>query len=200
MHASSERSVKPEMNRYPIAQIQYYGASTSIELPKAKDFATVDGSFPSGPSNAVSHRSLQSYIWADNSCFYDTTLELMFRAFVLWPPTMRQEFMEYLGQEFRDCSVLLCTIFWHYHNRLRWILGNSRDIQPDVTFSVVHFAVQQVLRDEWKLIEANGYASAISWFPRAIEVMFPFYVHIVFSFLNGLQRMLERTRSRPTSG
>ncbi|KAI1789317.1 hypothetical protein LXA43DRAFT_893128, partial [Ganoderma leucocontextum] len=45
----------------------------------------------------------------------------------------------------------------------------ARDTEPNVTFSAIHFAVGNVVRDEWGMTDSRGYASALSWFPRAIE-------------------------------
>ncbi|TBU36908.1 hypothetical protein BD309DRAFT_984636, partial [Dichomitus squalens] len=138
----------------------------------AESFSCPDGVFPQSPSNAIARRSLQFYTWNKNSCFYDTVLELLFHAFVLWTPESRQRFIQILGVDHKDSPAILRTIFFHYQTRLAWILAPSRDVTPHITFASIHRSIRQAIETRWDIVTpSNGYGSSLTWITLAIQEM-----------------------------
>ena len=132
-------------------------------------FSTLSGAFPLEPE-AVQKRSLQSYIWSNNSCFIDVTLEVFFRSFVLWSPDVRHHFVKnVLGTELKNSPVLFCKVYYHYHNRIRWILARSLDETPSSTFALTQAAVRDVVHKRWDIL-VTQYGCTLEWWLRMLKV------------------------------
>ncbi len=141
-----------------------------LSIPNADTFTSNTGLFPAEPS-PLFQRSLQSYLWADNSCFHDTGMELLFRAFARWSPEDRRVFVkEILSVELKDSPAVICRLYHHYEARLKWILSSSKDVTPRATFKIIHDVIHAAVRNQWHLTGANGYGCAYSWVHRMITV------------------------------
>ncbi|KAJ7191825.1 hypothetical protein B0H12DRAFT_1082759 [Mycena haematopus] len=72
-----------------------------------------------------SPRMLQSFRWDEpNSCFFDTPLEIWFRAFSRWSEPERRDFLSKLPS-----SSALANFFYNFQRRLRWI---SEGVEVDI--------------------------------------------------------------------
>jgi hypothetical protein len=123
--------------------------------------------FPPATPFVYSPRMLQSFKWASpNSCFFDTPLELWFRAFALWPGPERVDFLKYLPS-----SSALAKFFYIFQRRLLWIESNSPDLVGDYDFSLCQSHARALIFDRWKLYASRDmYGNATSWLLHAIQV------------------------------
>ncbi|KAL1942572.1 hypothetical protein VTO73DRAFT_6174 [Trametes versicolor] len=93
-------------------------------------FCTADGSFPgSVPEPSF---QLKSYALTRNSCYTDHPIEGWFRAYVLWPPAVRQEVVRTII----PFNTVLSSLFFHFEARLKWILTGTTEIKGQQLLSL----------------------------------------------------------------
>lgn len=154
----------------------------------ADQFSSPTGVFSATP-DAAWLRSLQGYEWEDNSCFSDTGMELLFRAFVRWSPTVRHEFVNgILATELKNSTALLPRLFYHYAARLKWILSTSKDTAPRSTFKIIHDVVHSVLCKQRNLTTNDGMGCAYTWLEQLILVSTSFTFQQIYFDLGVIHR------------
>ncbi|KAH7908558.1 hypothetical protein BJ138DRAFT_1205112, partial [Hygrophoropsis aurantiaca] len=110
---------------------------------------------------------LQSYTWsAPNSCFFDTGLELWFRAFAAWSTTEQDEFLESVPSK-----SAIAGIFYHYRRRIRIL--HKENAGSMHTLALELGLCQEVMRNvifsKWQLYsDAGEYGCAVTWLQRAV--------------------------------
>ncbi|KAJ7268152.1 hypothetical protein B0H12DRAFT_1229783 [Mycena haematopus] len=122
---------------------------------------------PSDPVPGYSPRMLQSFRWDEpNSCFFDTPLEIWFRAFSRWSEPERRDFLSKLPS-----SSALANFFYNFQRRLRWISeGVEVDIHGIRDLSLCQSHARMLIFDRWKLYDhPQAYGNAASWLRHAIQ-------------------------------
>ncbi|OBZ71985.1 hypothetical protein A0H81_08091 [Grifola frondosa] len=168
----------------------HQGEQSSI--PITEEFQAEDGQFPA----KTSARQLQSYQWSDNSCFYDGSLELWFRAFVRWPPDLRRHVL----YDVILTNSVLSSIFHSFNTRLKWILSvpRGRTLDGLRNLALCQTIMRTAIYDTWQLAELpNGFGCAITWLNRAVlatedrstQGIFGIQHHIIRSCPNGHESM-----------
>ncbi|KAJ7179791.1 hypothetical protein C8R46DRAFT_887044 [Mycena filopes] len=129
--------------------------------------ARAHGSTSTTASESLPPHSLHSYTWeAPNSCFFDNSLELWFRAFSKWSATEQTEFLAMLPHD-----SPLADIFFHFQRRLKWItktpavrLEGIRELslgQGKTRHAIFHRL--EVYNDP------TAYGSATKWMKSAVQ-------------------------------
>lgn len=164
-------------------------------LMRASDhIICVNGEFTNTISSSV--RQLYSYNYYKNSCFLDCGLELLFRAYVLWPPRVRRDIL--IAGEHN----LLQSLFWQFHRRFDWIAApeakhtstnkkslrkktelaanSKRSRLPAVSnadktdLSRILVSSQSVVRQQvygiWKLYPQDTYGDVVHWLEKLFTV------------------------------
>ena len=99
-------------------------------------------SFAAPPDTAVSAltshelRLLQSYQFKNNSCYIDTGLELLFRAFAFWLPSERTDFIKAVSKD-----SFLFSLFYQFDRRLKWIGGITTAAIGAYTQSLLEYSL-----------------------------------------------------------
>ncbi|KAJ7216099.1 hypothetical protein GGX14DRAFT_607331 [Mycena pura] len=117
---------------------------------------------PTTPTIAYTPKLLKSYRWdPPNFCFFDTGLELWFRAFSRWSDEEQAEFLNSLPSE----SALAC-FFYHFQRRRKWIMeASSTNIQGVRELSLGQGNARHRIFNQWKLYRN----CASTWLHHAIR-------------------------------
>ncbi|KAJ7680004.1 hypothetical protein B0H14DRAFT_2655499 [Mycena olivaceomarginata] len=121
---------------------------------------------PNPPIN-YSPRLLQSFKWeSPNSCFFDSPLEVWFRAFSLWSAAERVQFLASLPS-----ASALAKFFHIFQRRLIWISkGRNVDIHGIRDLSLYQLHARMLIFSRWKLYNGkHEYGNATSWLSYAIR-------------------------------
>lgn len=111
-------------------------------------------------------RFATSYTWnGSNSCFIDSTLEVVFRAFALWDDVVRTHFLDRVQN-----TSFLGKLMWRLSRRLTQMTDTK---SPDRFFITDLELMQLTILDfasAEQLILPNQYACSMSWFSKGILV------------------------------
>ncbi|KAE9401742.1 hypothetical protein BT96DRAFT_937764 [Gymnopus androsaceus JB14] len=124
---------------------------------------SVTKSLISAPLEAQkSKRMLRSYVWANNSCFFDVGLELWYRVFAGSSLTYRSEILALLPK-----GSTLENMFQHFQKRLDWTeTGKPRNAKS--MLSSIQDIVRQAISIKFNLHNVGDYGCARSWLARAV--------------------------------
>jgi hypothetical protein len=128
------------------------------------------GSVLTEADSALCKRLLQSYQWlAPNSCFFDHTMELWFRAYCSWPPAQQKKFLTSIPTQ-----SALAGIFYHFDRRLKWINDpSSTTINGLRELGLGQGTLRHLIFHKWKLYNhSSDYGCAITWTHHAVLVRF----------------------------
>ncbi|KAL1939097.1 hypothetical protein VTO73DRAFT_10357 [Trametes versicolor] len=127
-------------------------------------FCTVDGSFPR--STPAPSFQLKSYTLTHNSCYTDHPIEGWFRAYVLWPPAVRQEVVRAVI----PFNTVLSSLFFHFEARLKWILTGTTEIKGQQLLSLCQKIIKHAVFQTWKLVDyEDAFGCAYTWIQKAIQ-------------------------------
>jgi len=105
---------------------------------------------------------LRSYVWANNSCFFDVGLELWYRVFAGSSLTYRNEIMALLPR-----GSTLESMFQHFQTRLAWTeSGKPRNAKS--MLANIQDIVRQAISKKFNLHNVGDYGCARSWLARAV--------------------------------
>ncbi|KAG2004428.1 hypothetical protein CC2G_015288 [Coprinopsis cinerea AmutBmut pab1-1] len=128
---------------------------------------------PSVPQDQVSRSTsireveLLAYVWnGRNSCFWDSGLELLYRAYCCWPEDEAQRFRLQLIQQAK--SSFLTWMFFHFHNRRMRVEENQRrKLRQELLIG--QQKMSHYIFDKWELLPHGSYGSVTMWLPRALK-------------------------------
>lgn len=134
-------------------------------------------------SASVARRSLRplvGYIWsAPNSCFWDSSLELLFHAFLRLSKAQRNTLLKSIAypknkKSFLPTSPPLHRVIAHFLERCKWIEGSGRDYMKEEFGTEILKSGQELLRslifDRWDMGKHGEYGNAVSWTQKLTEV------------------------------
>ncbi|KAJ7580081.1 hypothetical protein C8J56DRAFT_795609 [Mycena floridula] len=114
-------------------------------------------------------RLLRSYAWqAPNSCFFDTGLELWFRAYMMMTKGSQSAMADLLTND-----TVMRAIFRSFKTRSQWIETVDEKTSDDYnqSLSTIQELVRKAIFGKWKLYEKrNSYGDNFTWMVKAIEV------------------------------
>lgn len=134
-------------------------ASSSSVLPSSKTTPAT-----------LQPRLLQSYIWENNSCYFDVGLELWFRAYAQCSLESQQEFLN----TFHPRSTLY-KIFHHYQCRYSWIQSTS-SIDVRSMFELVQSQVRDAIVSKYALYTNGEWGCPSIWMKCLLSVCIVFYI------------------------
>ncbi|KAJ7112759.1 hypothetical protein C8R43DRAFT_903545, partial [Mycena crocata] len=128
-----------------------------------------------------------SYAWdSPNSCFFDTGLELWFRAFSRWSDTERAAFLAAV-----PARSGLATIFFHFQRRLQWVTRNSGGSTGSIRKGEGELGLGQSLTrmlifHRWNLYpDPTDYGCATTWLWHALrDYNTGLNIHLLFSIVH----------------
>lgn len=126
------------------------------------------GQFTRGP--AVKGHT-RSYMWYKNSCFIDCLLELLFRAYVQWPPAFREDFV-LSDVEF---GTPLGEVFWHFRRRFNFIVSQPQTAstyERDLAHMLVspQAIVRHAVYNRWNLYNPDTFGDTVHVMCRLLKV------------------------------
>lgn len=172
---AAEKDTQKQLRRKQPHKQNVKSKKSKVEsVVSAQTFTSTDGLFKPG-NEAPTGRQLASYRWDANSCYVDVGLELLFRAFVLWRPDVREQFLQLLGTK----DSLLASIYFHYQKRLKWILDGLEtgleqqqiDREALSMFELGRGVVRNMINNVWKLYpKPDSEGCAVTWMNLAVWV------------------------------
>ncbi|KAJ3557349.1 hypothetical protein NM688_g1521 [Phlebia brevispora] len=179
---------------------------------------------PSGTFDLLkreSIRHLHSYLQYHNSCFVDCGLELLFRAYVLWPLDLRREVF---AMSFSQGSVLQ-RLLQRFHERFNWIVQPYAEnkTQPELSKKSKLFPTMQLddnptkgtqllnatqatarhaVYVTWKLYPVDSYGDIVHWLEKLfaeesgvadVLSIFGFEHHVVRQCIHGHCTIVEQS-------
>ncbi|RXW14424.1 hypothetical protein EST38_g11427 [Candolleomyces aberdarensis] len=119
----------------------------------------------------VSDLDLMSYAWlSPNSCFWDSSFELWYRAFSRWSPTKQQEFLQVLPS-----NSFLSAAFYHFTRRSKVVAQSRGVITQESTRKMVQelslgqMLVKRHIFDVWELYFKNEQGCTVTWLQSAAQ-------------------------------
>lgn len=133
-----------------------------------------------------------------NSCFWDSPLELWYRAFCMWSEQEQRRYVSALpGASF------LAAILKHFSRRRRIVTKSLEKSSPDLIGEMAEelrrgqTLAKGNIFDVWQLYPRGSHGCAVSWLQRAIQVCL-----LLFQILNERptsERMVPQFLIRLTS-
>jgi hypothetical protein len=110
---------------------------------------------------------LQSYEWDRNSCWFDHTLEVIYRAYSGWPQGTQEAFRQHLPPE-----SYLFRLASHFHIRRKFSADSKSGRKLMQELQLLQEVTRQKLIGIWKANYAEGdtMGDASAWLQKAFQV------------------------------
>ena len=109
----------------------------------------------------VTRRRFQSYVWSNNSCYFDAPAELLFRTYETLPGNFRKSVQDILETEAKGTGI--AAVFDHFEKRMAWTQGEHHDIRQGLHDGQSKLRELITSSTKWDVCKPGDFSSPTIW-------------------------------------